>query len=68
MALSQAAPWPAVSGIIGVSRRGDCHGLSAFLGGGARGAWSQGVYPASKVSMRIMGPPHEGQGYERLGR
>jgi len=36
--LGKAVPWPAAAGILGASYSGDCHGRSAFLGGGARGA------------------------------
>ena len=57
-ALSRTTPWPGSgAGMPGVSRSGDCHGLSLFLGGGARGGC-----PGSKVSMMIMGPPQDGQG------
>ena len=62
-ALSQAAPWPAARiGIAGASGRGDFHGLSGLVGGGARGGWLRGFCPGLKLSMTIMGPPHEGQG------
>ncbi len=63
MALSRAAPWPAAKvGIARASGRGDCHGLSRLLGGGARGGWLRGIWSGSKVSMMIMGPPQQGQG------
>ncbi len=38
VASGKAVPWPAEAGILGASYSGDCHGLSPFLGGGARGA------------------------------
>ncbi len=49
-------------GVLGASGRGDCHALSALACGGARGGWRRGVYPGSKVSMTVMGPPQDGQG------
>jgi hypothetical protein len=56
--LSKAAPWPVSgTGLLGASCRGECHGQSRFLVGGARGA-----EPGSKVSVMIKGPPQEGQG------
>ncbi len=62
IALSQAAPWPAAKvGMARASRSCEGHALSAFLGGGARGAWAHGVEPGSKVSTTIMGPPQDGQ-------
>ena len=62
-ALSQAAPWPgSEAGMLRAFRRGNGHGLSALLGGGARGAWPHGVHPGSKVSIMIKGPPQDGQG------
>ncbi len=36
--LGKAVPWPAAAGILGASRGSDCHGRSALLVGGARGA------------------------------
>ncbi len=63
-ALSQAAPWPAATvGIARAFRSGDCHGLSRLLGGGARGGGLRGFCPGLKVSMTIMGPPQQGQGW-----
>ncbi len=57
-ALNKARLWPAEKvGMARASRGGDCHGLSPYLGGGARGGC-----PGSKVSMTIMGPPQDGQG------
>ena len=62
-ALSRAVSLPAlVAGIHRASRRGDCHGLSALLGGGARGGC-----PGSKVSMTIMRPPQHEQARALIG-
>ena len=36
------------------SRRGDCHGRSAFLGGGGRGPWWDGVWPGSPFDRLMM--------------
>ncbi len=67
-ALNKARLWPAAKvGMARASRSGDCHGLSPFLGGGARGRWLHGVHLGSKVSMMIMGPPQQGQGWARAG-
>ena len=57
-ALSKVVLWPAAqAGIHGAYRNGDCHGLTSWCGGGARGQ-----APRSKVSMMIMAPPQHGQG------
>ena len=63
VSLSRVLPWPASgAGMLCTSGWGDCHGLSALLGGGARGGC-----PGSKVSMIIMAPPQCGQGWARAG-